>query len=67
MPVGIHAARRDLVQQRLPQMRARLLDQRDVDLPALGELLAEPRDQLQPAGPAPHHDNVVQSPLGDDN
>ena len=57
----VHAAGRDLVQQRLPQMRARLVDERDVGLAAATELVAEPRRQLQAAGPAADHHDAVQA------
>ncbi len=53
MPVGerekvdlvhaqVHAAGGDLVQQRLPQVRALPVDERDAGLAALAELVAQP-------------------------
>ena len=43
----VHAAGGDLVQLRLPDVRARLVDQRDVGPAALAERVAEPRRQLE--------------------
>jgi hypothetical protein len=60
MAPRVHAAGRDLVQQRLPQVRARPLDQRDVSLAPSAELVAEPCHQLQPAGAAAHDDDLRQ-------
>ena len=54
------AAGGDRVQQRLPQMRAGLLDQRDLRLAALAERVAELGHQFQPAGAASGDDDVVQ-------
>ena len=56
----IHAAGRDLVQQRLPDMRARALDERDLRLLLAAELVAETRRQLQAAGAAADDDDVRQ-------
>ena len=56
----VHAAGGDLVQQRLPDVRARALHQRDLGLALLAELVAEPRRELEPAGAAAHDDDVVQ-------
>ncbi len=58
--VEIHAAGGQLVQVRLPEMRARLLDQRDVRLAAPAELVAEPRRKLQPARAAADDDDAVR-------
>jgi hypothetical protein len=55
----VHAAGGDLVQQRLPQVRALAVDQRDRRLAAPSEPAAEPRDELQATGTAPHdHDRM---------
>ena len=59
MVVEVHAAGGDLVQQRLPQMGARLLDQRDLGLAAPAQLVAQPSHQLEPAGAATHHDDAM--------
>ena len=56
----VHAAGGDFVEQRLPQMRARLLDQRDVGAAAPPERVAEPRRELEPAGPAADDDDAVK-------
>ena len=58
--VEVHAAGRDLVQQRLPQVRARLVDQRDQRLLALAELVAQARGELEPAGASADDDDPVQ-------
>ena len=57
----IHAAGGDLVQQRLPQMRATAVDQRDVSLAASAELVAQPGDKLEPACPAADDDNAMRT------
>ena len=41
------------MQQRLPKMRARALNERHGRLPALAQLSAQPSDQLQTTGAAP--------------
>ena len=55
----VHAAGGDLVQQRLPQMRAVLVDQLDLHLLAPAELIAEPGRKLQPARPSADDDYPV--------
>ena len=56
----VHAAGGDFVEQRLPQMGARLLDQGDVGAAGPAERIAEARDQLEPAGAAADHDDAMQ-------
>ena len=56
----VHAAGGDLVQQRLPKMRAAPVDQRDVRLAAPPQPVAEPGHQLQPAGASADNDDAVQ-------
>ena len=57
MVVQVHAAGGDLVEERLPQMGAGPVDQRDVGLAPPAQLVAQLRDQLQAAGAAAHdHD-----------
>src|SRR5260221_11242066 len=51
--VRIHAPCRDLVQQRLPQVRCVLVDQRDVRALAATQALAQAGGQRQSAGTAP--------------
>ena len=58
--VEVHAAGRDLVQQRLPQVRARLVDQRDQCLLAFAELVAQARGELEAAGASADDDDSVQ-------
>ena len=55
----VHAAGRDLVQQRLPEVRALLSISVTSALPRLRQLVAEPRDQLEPARAAADHDDPV--------
>ncbi len=57
----VHAARRDLVQQRLPQVRARLVDQCNVRLRALAQRVAEPGGELEPARAAADHDDAMRT------
>ena len=56
----VHAAGGDLVQQRLPQVRALAVDQGDRGLAAPAELVAQPRGKLQPAGSAADDDDAMQ-------
>ena len=56
----IHAARRDRVQQRLPQMRAAALDERDIGEPALAQPVAEMGDELEARGSAADDDDSVR-------
>src|SRR5208282_107746 len=55
----VHAAGRDLVEERLPQMGARLVDERDLGAAAPAEAVAEARRELEPAGTAAHDDDAV--------
>ena len=57
----VHAAGGDLVQQRLPQMGAALVDEGDVRALALAELVAQARGQLQSASAAADDDDAVQA------
>ena len=50
--VGVHAARRDLVQQRLPHVRRVAVDQRDLHVAAAAVAVAQLRRERQPAGAA---------------
>ena len=70
MPVGlsqivqlvlarVHAARRDGVEKRLPQMRAAFFDEDDLGKTALAEPITEPSDELEPRGAAPDHDDAM--------
>ena len=58
--VEIHAARGDLVQQRLPQVGARAVDERHLAPAAAAERVAEPRRELQAAGAAADDDDAVE-------
>ena len=64
--VDIHAAGRDLVQQRLPDVRPRFVDERDRRLAFLAQLVAERRGEFQTAGTAADHNDMRQFGLGDD-
>jgi hypothetical protein len=57
--VRVHAAGRHLVQQRLPDVRGRAVDQRHLRRTRLAKLVAQPRDKLEPAGSATDHDDPV--------
>ena len=59
--VQVHAAGRDLMQQRLPQMRARLVHQRDQRLAPLAQLVAQAGGELEAAGAAADDDDAVKS------
>src|SRR6476620_4318133 len=60
MHAKIHAAGRDFVQQRLPQMSTRLVDQGDIrPLPA-SQRVAEPRDKFQPASTAADNNDPME-------
>jgi hypothetical protein len=56
--VDVHAAGRDLVQQWLPHVRPRPVDQRDIGRLAPPVLVAELGRQFKAARPAPDHDDV---------
>jgi hypothetical protein len=60
MAADIHAAGRDFVEQRLPQMGARLFDKRDIRKTMPPEAVAETCDELQPAGTAADYDDAVE-------
>ena len=60
VPRHVHAAGGNFVQQRLPQMGARLVDERDLGAVAAPELIAEASDELEPAGAAADHDDTVE-------
>jgi hypothetical protein len=63
MLADIHAAGRNLVQERLPDMRARFLDKGDFRLTAFAEAVAKTRSKLQPARSATDNDDVMQVAL----
>ena len=58
--IGVHASRGDLVQQRLPQVRRALVDQRDLDAPSAAVAIAERGGQRQPAGAAAYDDDSMR-------
>jgi hypothetical protein len=59
MDADIHAAGRDLVKMRFPEMRALLFDEFDSDLARLAEPVAKARRQFEAAGAtADNHDPV---------
>ena len=58
--VQVHAAGGNLVQVRLPEMRARLFDQRDAGFAGLTQLVAQTGGQLQAAGTAADDEDAVQ-------
>jgi hypothetical protein len=57
---NVHAAGRDFVEQRFPQMGARLLHQGDVGAAGPTERIAEARDEFDPTGTAADHDDAMQ-------
>ena len=57
---GIHAARSDLVQGRLPDVGPAAVDQRDLCLAAAPELFAEPGRKFETAGAAADDDDAVR-------
>ena len=57
---NVHAACGELVQVRLPEVRARGLDQRDVRQLAATERIAEPGRELEAAGAAADDDDAVR-------
>jgi hypothetical protein len=62
-PGNVHAAGGDFVEQRLPQMRARLLNQRNVGTAASAQCIAEPGDE--PAGASAADDNAIEERLSE--
>ena len=58
---NVHAAGGDLMQERLPDVRARLLDEGNLRLAPLAELVAQPRRQLEAARATAHDDDVMQA------
>ncbi len=58
--VEVHAAGRDLVQQRLPQVRAALIDKRDQRLSVLAQRVPQPGGEFEPARAAADDDDAVQ-------
>lgn len=57
--VEVHAAGRDLVQQRLPEVGARAVDERDLGALLLAEGVAEARGELKAAGASADDDDAV--------
>ena len=60
---GIHAAGGDFMKQRLPEMGAGTLDQRNPRLALGRQTVAKARYELQSPGPSAHDDNMVQIAL----
>ena len=59
--IRIHAAGSDFMQQRLPQVGGRTVNQYDMRFLVLAQLISQPGDQLQSAcSPADHNDSVQQ-------
>jgi len=58
--VQVDAAGGDFVQVRLPEVRARFLDQRDVGQTLFTQGVAQPGGQLQSAGAATDDDDAVE-------
>ena len=56
----IQASRRELVQQRLPQMRAGLVDKRDVRQLVPAELVTKRGSEFEAGGTATDDDNVMK-------
>ena len=61
MLVEVHGAGGELVQQRLPQVRARAVDERHERLPAAAERVAQARRELDAARAAADDDDLVQT------
>ncbi len=61
VPGNVHAAGGDFMEQRLPQMGARLLDQRDVGAAVPAQRIAEPGDEFEPPGASAHDDDAMQA------
>lgn len=59
MRVRVHAAGRDLVQERLPDVGWIAVHKEYFGLAPLAEPVAQPSGQAQPAGAASHHDNAM--------
>ena len=59
--VDVHAARCDFVQQRLPHMRARAIDEDYVGLPALAEGVAQAGREFQAARSAADDDDAMRT------
>jgi hypothetical protein len=57
--IHVHAARRKLVQQRLPQMRKRLIEQRYARTATTAQPVSEVRRQFQSAGAAADDHDVM--------
>ena len=64
--VQVHAAGGHLVQQRLPQVRAGLVHQRDQRLLAAAQRVSQARGELQTARAAAHDDHPVQTGIACD-
>ena len=60
MHTQVHAAGRDLVQERLPQVSAVLVDQRHVRQLAPAQFVAEPGYEFEPTGAAANDDNAME-------
>src|SRR6185503_6497880 len=58
--IEIHAARRKFVQQRLPEMCARTVNERNARAAASAERVAQARSQLDSARPAPDNYDVME-------
>ncbi len=57
--VGVERPRRNLVQERLPQVRQRSVDKRDLGLTTASQCLAKPNSEFEAAGPAADDDDAV--------
>jgi hypothetical protein len=57
---SIHAAGGDFMKQRLPEMGAGTLDQRNPRLALGRQTVAKARYELKPPGASAHHNNLVQ-------
>src|SRR5262249_51508997 len=58
--MDVHAAGSDLVEERLPQVRAAAIDERHVGAAAPAEPVAEAGRKLEPAGAATDYDDPFQ-------
>ncbi len=60
MMIEVHAAGGEFVQQRLPQMRARAVHQRDARAAFAAEPVAEPRGKFETTRAAADNDDLVE-------
>jgi hypothetical protein len=60
MRMGIHTPCCDFMQQRLPQVGSRAINQNNLSLALLAKLIAQTSDQLKTTGTPTHHDDAMR-------